>query len=251
MADNYFETIIKEKLFTKRSRLQYFMESIYSGIDFRDKRFLDIGGGAGLHSYYAANKGARKVLCLEPEVEGSSCNMYATARRLQQLLNVDNVSIEKETLQSYVFREKYDIILMHNSINHLDEPSCINLLKDKQSLDNYRNYFRKIAAVAEKKATVIVCDCSCSNLFALLNLPNPFARTIEWNKHQRPETWSCLLSEVGFTNPRITWRSFNSLGTMGNFFLGNKYAAYLLHSHFCLRMTLAALSGENGPSTRR
>ena len=93
--EGYPDTVTRENLNAK-GRRRFYLRSIYDGIDFRGKKFLDIGGGIGVHSFYAASK----------------------------------------------------------------------------------------------DAILVVCDCSNSNFFARLNISNPFAPAIEWQKHQRPEVWS-------------------------------------------------------------
>ena len=235
-VEDYYNFITKENFFPKKRNLKFHLNSIFSGIDFNNKNFLDIGGGIGLHSFYAASTGARKVLCLEPETDGSGIGVNEKFNFINEALNYNNVELKNSTFQSYFFQDKYDIISLHDSINHLDEQSCINLLADERSYENYQEIFRKIYDVANKNAILIICDCTNSNFFGKLRLTNPFSPAIEWNKHQSPETWASLLKEVGFTDPKIKWSSFNRLGKFGNFFLGNKFAAFFLKSHFCMIM---------------
>jgi hypothetical protein len=125
---------------------------------------------------------------------------------------------------------------LHDSINHLDEQACINLLTDNDSYEKYQYICKKMYDIANNNAKLVVCDCSNSNFFASLRLINPFSRTIEWHKHQSPETWVSLLKEAGFIDPKIKWSSFNRLGNIGRFFLGNRFMSFFLQSHFCLIM---------------
>jgi hypothetical protein len=67
-----------------------------------------------------------------------------------------------------------------------------------------------------------------------MGLKSPFAPTIEWHKHQPPETWTDLLGGVGFRATRVRWSSFNKLRSPGRYLLGNRWASYCLHSHFAL-----------------
>jgi hypothetical protein len=235
-VEDFYNFIINEKFFSNKRNLTFHLDSLFSGIDFNNKNFLDIGGGIGLHSFYAASKGARQVLCLEPEADGSGITVNEKFNYISKALNYDNVVLKNSTIQSYLFLDKYDIIFLHNSINHLDEQSCINLLTDRSSYENYQKIFRKIYNVANKNAILLICDCSNSNFFAKLRMTNPLSPTIVWNKHQRPETWASLLKEVGFSNPKINWSSFNRLGSPGRFLLSNRFMAFFLQSHFCLMM---------------
>lgn len=235
-VEDFYNFIINEKFFSSKRRLEFHLNSFFGRIDFNNKNFLDIGGGIGLHSFYAASKGARQVLCLEPEVDGSEMHMHEKFNYISKALNYDNVVLKNSTFQSYLFHDKYDIISLHNSINHLDEQSCVNLLTDKSSYENYQIIFRKIYNIANKNTILLIGDCSNFNFFAKLKITNPFSPTIEWSKHQSPETWTSLLKEAGFTDPKIVWSSFNRLGRPGRFLLGNRFIAFFLQSHFCLLM---------------
>jgi SAM-dependent methyltransferase len=231
------DAAIKEGLYSTRGRLRFRMDALFGEVDFTNKRVLDIGGGTGLYSFYAAARGARKVVCLEPEADGSSPGVVEKIRRLKQLLNNTNVEFKPLTLQTFEPQgERFDVVLLHSSINHLDETACIHLLKERKFKTAYRELFARIFALSNEGARLIVCDCSRYNFFALLGLRNPFAPTIEWHKHQAPRVWAELLESVGFVNPRISWRTFNRLGRWGDALLANPLAAYFLTSSFCLRM---------------
>jgi 16S rRNA G966 N2-methylase RsmD len=233
-VEDFIDCVINEKFFPNKRNLLFHLDSIFAGIDFNNKNFLDIGGGIGLHCFYAASKGARKVLCLEPEADGSDINVNEKFNCICKDLKYDNVVLTNSKFQSYLFQDRYDIISLYNSVNHLDEQSCVNLLTNKSCYQNYQQIFRKIYNVANKNAIIIICDCSNSNFFAKLGITNPVSPTIEWSKHQSPETWTTLLKEAEFTSTKIRWSSFNRLGSLGRFFLGNRFMAFFLQSHFCL-----------------
>lgn len=236
-VDRYLETMVAEKIYGDRARLKFYLDSLFRNVSFTDKVFLDIGGGVGLFSFYAAAKGARRVLCLEPEFEGSRSAVTEKFEAAKQSLGYENVELRKIPFQALdPTAEKFDIVFLHNSINHLDEEACIHLLSDTRHQTTYRNLFAKLFAISNHGARLIVCDCSRYNFFPMLGLKNPFARSIEWHKHQAPEVWAQLLKDVGFTDPKIRWSSFNSLGNLGRLFR-NKPMAFFFHSHFCLTMT--------------
>ena len=235
--EGYFSAVIKEGLYPNRGNLQFHLKTLFKDIALENRRVLDIGGGSGLHSFYAACMGAREVVCLEPETEGSRSGMEAQFRKLGGILGYNQVKFEPVTFQAFEPRGKqFDIILLHNSINHLDETACINLLNDEASKAIYLNMFSKLSALSSSGTKLIVCDCSRYNFFALLRVRNLFAPTIEWHKHQAPEVWVDLLSQVGFVNPRIRWTSFNTLRSPGRVLLGNKLLSYFLRSDFRFTM---------------
>lgn len=235
--DFYLNTVIKEGLCSSKGRLQFHMNTLFEGIDFKNKKVLDIGGGSGLYSFYAAIRSAKNVVCLEPEAEGSSSAATDKFHKLRELLERNNVELRPITIQAFEPEgETFDVILLHNSINHLNETACINLLRESKSKAVYQEIFSKIYSLSSKGAKLIICDCSRYNFFTLFKIRNPFAPTIEWHKHQAPEVWANVLGEVGFVKPKIRWSSFNALRNWGRVLTGNKLVAYFLTSHFCLTM---------------
>lgn len=240
--DRYFSVMIQEKLYSSKGRLQFYLRRLFEDISFENKRFMDIGAGNGLFSFYAACKGAKEVLCLEPEAEGSSEDVCTHFRKVHSHLSfLDQVKLEHSTIQSLEpCGKKFDVILLHGSVNHLDENACIHLLRDENARNNYRAMFSKISSIANIGAKIIIYDCSRYNFFSLLGVKNPFASSIEWHKHQSPKLWAELLSEAGFCNPKIKWHSFNVLGSPGRLFLGNKFMSYFISSHFFLKMEKAS-----------
>jgi SAM-dependent methyltransferase len=233
----YFPAMVEERLFPRERNLIFHQRWLFGGVDFERRTMLDIGAGAGLNGFYGACRGARDVICIDPEADGSTPGAQARFARLKARLGVDNIRFESAFFQDFDAGDrKFDIILLHNSVNHLDESACVDLLTDDAARARYRRIFDKIAALAKPGATLILCDCSRYNFFAALGLRNPVMPTIEWEKHQAPEVWAALLAESGFVEPRIRWSSFNRFGTAGDWLLGNKLAAYFLKSHFCLTL---------------
>ncbi len=234
---NYFDVMMKKSMYSNPAKLQFHMSTIFNGTVLVGKRVLDIGGGKGLYSFYCAARGAQKVVCVEPEGDGGNEGVHRLFHEVNGALGFESVELQTRTLQQFDSDgETFDVILLHNSVNHLDEQSCVDLLRDEGAREIYLRLFRRLYDLAAPDARLVVCDCSRYNFFALLKLHNPFAPTIEWHKHQAPRVWARLLEEAGFTNPTIRWSSFNRLGTLGRLLLGNKFTAYFLRSHFCLTM---------------
>ena len=141
------------------------------------------------------------------------------------------------TFQEYIPDDKkFDIILLMNSINHLDEEACANLLWDEISRNKYIDLFHKLYDLATSGAYIIITDASRYNFFASLGMKNPFASSITWQLHQSPYYWAKLLQEAGFNSPQIRWKSYNRLGHIGRMFLANRVASYFLGTTFCLTM---------------
>jgi len=238
LLDKYFDLVIREGLYSTEKRLRFYLNYLFKNTIFDNKTMLDIGGGTGLLSSYAACRGAKKVVCIEPEAEGSSLGSSKRFIKLQTALQLsDIIELEKTTFQNFdSSHKKFDIILLHNSINHLDENSCINLQHDIHAIERYKRIFEKICNLSNKEAKLIIVDVTRYNFFAKFNITNPFNPNIEWHKHQPPEYWAKLLLDFGFSNPEIRWNTPNPLYSIGKILLGNKVANYFIGWGFCLTM---------------
>lgn len=245
--DIYFTLVNQEGLCSSQHNLRFYLNYLFKNISFDNKTMLDIGGGAVLFNFYAACMRANEVICLEPKASGSSSGVTEKFKKLQLGLRTLNkkVKLVSTTIQSFNPNyKKFDIILLHNSINHLDEEACINLQHNSHAIEIYKMIFQKMCNLAHNGAKLIITDCSRYNFFALFNCKNPFAPPIEWHKHQSSRYWSKLLSEVGFCNPKIQWISSClstiflpfRLQSIGGLLLGNKVVSYFLDSHFCRTM---------------
>lgn len=232
----YFSAV--EQLGYKPRNLRFYLNYLFDGVDLAGKRMLDVGAGNGRFSFYAACAGARESVAMEPDAAGSSGGRTGQAlQRLASLLDDPNVKLVRQTLQEYEHEgDPFDVVLLHASINHLDEEACVVLHHDAAAQREYLEIFEKLAALTKPQGTLIVVDVARRNLFGDLGLKNPISRSIEWEKHQAPAFWAELLSRKGFTKPRIRWNTFNTLGSAGRLLLGNRVASYLLTSSFCLTM---------------
>jgi len=235
--DNFLSVMIVNGAFSSIGNLRFRLEQIFKNIDFKEKSVLEIGGGYGMFGFYAAINGAKNVVNLEPEGDGSTSGVIGKFKTLKDTLCINNIELIASTFQNYnPLNKKFDIIILYDSVNHLNENACIDLLKTPDSWIIYKNIFEKIGSLSNTNAKIIICDCSNKNFFPLLGLKNPFDRGIEWHKHQSPDVWSELMEESGFCNPAISWTTFNRFRKLGSFLLDNKYISYFLTSHFCLKM---------------
>ena len=236
-VSEYLRILKEEKIYERSGNLRFFLRYFFGSMDFRGRDVLEVGGGSGWLSFYAGCMGARRVDCLEPEYAGSSTEITELFLRIQRRLKLDSVKLIRNGILDFdVEGRTYDLIFLNNSINHLDEEACKTLHVDDRSRERYRVIMGKLSGLARKQATLIASDCSRYNLFAMLNLKNPVASSIEWAKHQPPEVWVALLTEAGFSSPRIRWSSFNSLRWPGRVLLGNRLISFLLASEFRLTM---------------
>lgn len=233
----YLNAAVKEGLCRSNGDLAFYLNYLFQDVFFTGRSMIDIGGGSGLYSFYAAISGAKHVICLEPEMEGSTKGTLEKFKQLSASLSLSNVSFQPVRFQEFdADNQTFDIILLHASINHLDEEACIKLQYDDEARRRYKLIFQKLSKIAALGAKLIITDCSRNNFFASLGIRNPFAPTIEWHKHQSPEFWSNMLSDYGFINPKIRWMSFSFLRKIGRLLFGNRFASYFLASAFLLVM---------------
>ena len=236
-TNDYLDMILENDPSMDKASLLHYIDFLFSPVECQGKRVLDIGGGGGMASFYAHCKGASRVVCLEPEAAGSTTGVCADFQKMAARIGAQNVELVNNTFQEYSAEpNSFDIIILDASINHLDEDACINLLKNQKARETYMDIFNKMFTLAASGADIIIRDVSNLNVFPLLGLTNPKAKTIEWFKHQRPGTWASMLKAAGFTSPKTKWYSYRRLGPLGQVVFGNCIGSFFLTSTFCLQM---------------
>lgn len=235
--EKFLQLIVDNKEYSSVKNLRFRLNQLFQDVDFKNKNVLEIGGGNGIYCFYASIMGAKQVLNLEPGGDGSTTNIISNFNKIKTVLGVDNVDIKVSTFQDYIAGDaKFDVVILYNSVNHLNEEACISLKSKPESESIYKGLFSKIYNLSNSGALLFVCDCSNENLYPLIGLKNPIDKNIEWHKHQSPYIWKKLLEKSGFVLKDISWTTFNRLGKFGQLFFGNRFASFFLTSHFCLKM---------------
>jgi SAM-dependent methyltransferase len=224
-TDDFFDLIVRRKMYSNKANLKYYLNMLFDHVELAGKNVLDVGGGSGLLSFYAAVKGAKKAACLEPEKDGSRIGMTKGFHALRQEFP-DSLPVEliPLTLQEYLQQPNagiYDVVIMHNSINHLNEEACIHLLTSDAGYKEYVSIFKNVFRIMKKDGYLIITDCSRNNFFNDIGVKNVFVPSIEWHKHQKPETWMSALEEAGFSPPILKWLSPNRLRRPVRLVMGN------------------------------
>jgi SAM-dependent methyltransferase len=224
-------------MYSNKSRLKNHLEFMFGDCDLQNKRLLDVGGGRGLLTFYASMLGAHAT-CLEPEFDGSSEGMINAFQNFKDSLPFEpgESSIVTQTFQEFKSEEPFDLIVLSNSVNHLDEPACIRLHQESSARQVYLGHFKKMYELLNPGGLLIITDCDRHNFFNVLGLSSPFMPSIEWEKHQAPKLWLSLLNQIGFCKGRISWSVPNSLGKIGRVLLSNRIVAFFLLSHFRLEV---------------
>ena len=54
LVDDFFDLAIQKKLISNKSNQNFYLNYLFENIQLQDKTLLDVGGGIGYHSFYAA-----------------------------------------------------------------------------------------------------------------------------------------------------------------------------------------------------
>ncbi|MFY0610408.1 MAG: hypothetical protein JXQ99_02685 [Hyphomicrobiaceae bacterium] len=237
VIERFFLTLRKSLGSQAEKRWRHTMSFHYKHIDFTGRRVLDIGGGNGIHSFYAHACGAARVVNLEPEYDGSTSGMQDQFHNWKAALGATCVDIIDTTFQEYSGDGMpFDVILIQDAINHLDESACISLKESEASQDVFRRIFAKLGKLSSSGGVLHIADCSSQNFYPRMRLGNPFDSEIEWRKHQPPSLWQTMLEEAGYKLERKRWSSPGRFGPAGQALFGNSLAAYFFTSHFAMTL---------------
>ena len=211
-------------------RMFLYLKWCFKSIDFKNQNVLDIGGGNGIFSYYAKYNGAKEVINLEPFSDGSTFFDFSNQKINSQL----EIHVKKITLQEFKTNEKFGIIILHDSINHLDESLFENIHKSEKDYEDYKKIINKIISLLSPKGKILITDCSRRNFWGDIGIKSPFAPSIEWNLHQPPSLLKSFFHNDKFSFD-LRWSPFKRFGRMGRFisFLGI-VPSYFMQSHFNL-----------------
>lgn len=205
---------------------------IFDGLMLENKRILEIGCGSGAFCIWAALNGAEYVLGIEPEAEGSTSGSLTKFCETAEKLKLTNIEAKGLFLNQLEIPQKlFDIILMYNVINHLDENSVENLHKDKGAAEKYIMLLRDMKKFLNPGGFIIAADCARSNFWNDIGLKSPIAKTIEWHKHQNPRQWIDIFSQAGYSLYDFRWSFLYPIGKLAS----NYLVQYFTTSHFVLR----------------
>jgi SAM-dependent methyltransferase len=230
---NIMAVVAQEVGYQSLKRYQAKAEFIFNGIPLVDQHVLDIGCGRGAWVLWAALHGSKYALGIEPEADGSDPGTIATFRSLIHSLKLgDYVEASSVYLQDLKpVDHLFDVVLLYNVINHLDESAVQTLHQSQDSVQRYILLLKQIYHLLAPNAYVIVADCSRFNFWNRLGIRSPFAPTIEWHKHQNPETWIYVFDQAGFDLFDLRWSPLYPLGQPPC----NRAIQFLTTSHFVLR----------------
>ena len=223
-----------KKIGIKRSRGYefYFKNYIFSSIDFRGKTILDVGGGNGIASFYAVKYlGAKSSLVIDPLEDGSNDEMHSQYDAFLDLFG-KGVEFYQGYTNELADEKKYDVLLLHNVINHVGEDIVHKLHYDNDTKIIFKERICDILSKGKLGGHLIVADCGRRNIFGDLKIHNPIAPTINWSIHQQPHVWQEIMEEIGCKHLKTNWTARRELGFYGKFLLSNPLISYLTNSTF-------------------
>lgn len=194
------EHVAKQVGFRSLKRYRNRAGSLFKGISLEGIRMLDVGCGSGTLALWAAIHNAEFVLGIEPETEGSTSGTLQEFQNIIDTLNLnDRVEAKNIFMQNLPQPEKsFDIIMMYNVINHIDEDAVQILHFDPKAQSTYQQLLTPLHDLLAPDGWLIIADCGRKNFWNTLGKNSPLAPSIEWEKHQQPKTWIKLFNQIGF-----------------------------------------------------
>ncbi len=191
---------------------QWYLDELFAGHSLVDKSVLEVGSGRGLLSLYCATSGARRVLSLEPEMEGSANGSLQTQRSRIDAMGLQGcIELRPQDFNLAAFgSERFDIVLLNAVLNHLYETPH-NARVHRQTHERYVEIVRRLYELTEVGGLVIVTDACRYCLWTQLRrlgFPARWCleqRTIQWRIHQQPGVWTNIFEEAGFCDVQIQY----------------------------------------------
>jgi len=234
-SDQILSAVSRQLGYRSNERYKARSEFLFDGISLAGKRILEIGCGDGAFCIWAALQGADYVLGIEPEAEGSTSGSSRKFNDLIRQYDLKNTELKNCYLHGLPIPEKkYDVILLYNVINHLNEEAVKVMHQNAQAYNLYKDIINGFTQFINKDSILILGDCARTNMWNMLGLKSPFASNIEWHKHQNPNQWIKLFKDAGFGLYDLRWSPLYPLGRLSS----NWLVHFLTVSHFVLRFKM-------------
>ena len=219
--------------YTSGLRYQVRAQSLFRDVHLSETHVLDVGCGPGAWSLWVALHGAERVVAIEPEAHGSTSNSLEVLRQTIKLLGLENkIQTSGSYLQELAEPEcSFDVVVMYNVINHLDEEAVVCVHRDPSAFERYVANFSHLRRMVKPGAWLIIADCARDNFWNRLGVKSPFATSIEWSKHQNPQVWIEVLQRAGFIYHDLQWSPLQPFTRLTS----NWLVQYFTCSHFVLR----------------
>ena len=131
-----FSLVLAEDRHHKPWAYEYSMQRMFRGVPVSGKSVIDIGSGRGLTSLWLAMQGARRVVSMEPEMDGSRSGAVQLQRERISKLRLDQMDLVTSNFQHYQPQELFDVTVSNASINHLEEFE-LHALRDRKTFESF------------------------------------------------------------------------------------------------------------------
>jgi 2-polyprenyl-3-methyl-5-hydroxy-6-metoxy-1,4-benzoquinol methylase len=205
-VDDFLRIAAPRSGYRSAESLRFRCKSVFKDVDLSGRTVLEIGAGRGDLCFWAAYQGASTVVGLEPEIEGSSRGAIEDFESMMRSTGFRNVTLRTETIQEHQPPvEHFDVVVSHNSMEHLDEDAVAHIDDDRGARQVYAEIVEKIARAVKPGGYFIICNHSRRNFWPMIGRKNPFSPTLEWHIHPTPRTWKRLLRSHGFRQVKVDW----------------------------------------------
>lgn len=235
--DDFVKRMARDRRFRGRGKASSYLRFLFEDLAVGDRRVLSIEP-EGWFSLYAGCRDAAAVTWLDSSPVKRDHDPQRRFERHRDDLGLQAVvRAMRGAFPGIPSGERFDVILIHESIHRFDERAAPRLSRNLRAIKSYKQSLRQIAQVAEDGAVLIVTGHSPYNLFPFFHLPNPFAPGVDWDAHQSPSLWASLFRQIGFEKPRISWAVPALPGPLGRALFGHVIGSYFYTSHFRLVLT--------------
>lgn len=234
-----FAKVLAEDRHDRPEAYEFRMRQMFRGIEIPGKSAVDVGSGRGLTSLWMALQGARRVVSMEPEMDGSRSGAVQVQRERIERLGLEQVEIATTAFQDYQPGELFDIVVSNASINHLEE-SEHHALRDRKTFDTFVEIAAQMKQWLRPGGAAAITDASRYGLFSLarsFGVPKQlcyYSKTINYKIHQNAGTWRKIFREAGFQEIEIEYPFPYGLRHLGPV-VNNPAASFCLQGSFMLR----------------
>ncbi|TWU55687.1 class I SAM-dependent methyltransferase [Rubripirellula reticaptiva] len=221
-------------------RYRRYLRQLFGDVDLKGLRILEIGSGKGLISLHCGLAGAKHVISVEPEMEGSTSGVIAIQKERIKSLSLENVELRQQDFNSLdVAGGSIDLIVMIAVLNHLHETPH-NASRNADAFDKYVAIAKKLHSLLDEGGSVVATDACRYCLWTQLRRvgwPRKWCltqRTIDWKIHQQPAVWEKIFLAAGFSRFEVKYPVPNRLryleplvnNSIGNFAVMGEFIFY-------------------------
>jgi SAM-dependent methyltransferase len=194
-TERFKELYVKHNTDTVKN-FEYHFNQQFKGIDFTNKKILEIGCGKGFLSLYiACFMNPLEIISLdEAEGEGSEKDVLDLLSDNINLLGLTNLMIVKSDILNYHNYSYFDIIISNNALHHVCEHGLLK--HDIRARQKYIKIFQHLYNLNKPNSTLTIFEYSRNSVWRYL--PNNKFKDIEWSLHPTKTEWINVIKSAGY-----------------------------------------------------